>query len=82
MIKKALLVSLLATSALAAGALAGQIRVGQWWPVFLIPFAIIGTLLAWRVWHALPAATRKYIDEIEGKHGWAALPEAEVSEHS
>ncbi len=54
----------------------------QWWPVFLIPFALIGALLAWRVWHALPAATRKYIDEIEGKHGRAALAEAEVSEHS
>lgn len=37
----------------------------QWWPVFLIPFATIGGLIAWRVWHALPAATRKYIDEVE-----------------
>jgi len=31
----------------------------RWWPPFLIPFAIIGTLLAIRIWHALPDAARK-----------------------
>ncbi len=41
----------------------------QWWPVFLIPFALIGGFIAWQVWHALPAATRKFIDEVERKGG-------------
>jgi OPA family glycerol-3-phosphate transporter-like MFS transporter len=38
-----------------------------WWPLFLIPFALLGTWFAFRMWHALPAATRKYIDEVEQK---------------
>jgi OPA family glycerol-3-phosphate transporter-like MFS transporter len=29
------------------------------WPIFLIPFSVIGTLLAIRIWHAIPAAARK-----------------------
>jgi len=36
-----------------------------WWPVFLIPFAIIGGLIALWIWHELPVATRKYIAEVE-----------------
>ncbi len=48
----------------------------QWWPVFLMPFALIGTLIAWRVWHALPAATRKYIDEVERAGDPALLRDA------
>src|SRR4051812_20079771 len=39
----------------------------QWWPIFLMPFAFIGGLVAWRIWHELPAATRKYIDDVERK---------------
>jgi OPA family glycerol-3-phosphate transporter-like MFS transporter len=39
----------------------------QWWPVFLIPFALIGGIIAWRIWHELPTATRKYIAEHETK---------------
>jgi OPA family glycerol-3-phosphate transporter-like MFS transporter len=39
----------------------------QWWPVFFIPFAIIGLLLALKIWHELPAATRKYLAEVEQK---------------
>jgi MFS transporter, OPA family, glycerol-3-phosphate transporter len=39
----------------------------QWLPVFVIPFAIIGTFIAIKIWHDLPAATRKYIDEVEQK---------------
>jgi OPA family glycerol-3-phosphate transporter-like MFS transporter len=39
----------------------------RWWPVFLMPFALAGALIAWRMWHDLPAATRKYIDEVEKK---------------
>ena len=39
----------------------------HWLPVFVIPFAIIGTLIAIKIWHDLPAATRKYIAEVEKK---------------
>lgn len=41
----------------------------QWWPVFLMPFALAGSLIAWRIWHALPAATRRYIEEVEKEGG-------------
>ncbi len=39
----------------------------QWWPVFLMPFALAGGIVAWRLWNELPAATRKYIAEHETK---------------
>ena len=39
----------------------------RWWPMFLIPFALIGGIIAYRIWNELPAATRKYIDEHEKK---------------
>jgi OPA family glycerol-3-phosphate transporter-like MFS transporter len=39
----------------------------QWWPIFLMPFALAGGIIAWRIWHELPVATRKYIAEHEGK---------------
>lgn len=29
------------------------------WPIFLLPFAVIGTLLAIRIWHAIPEAARR-----------------------
>jgi OPA family glycerol-3-phosphate transporter-like MFS transporter len=48
----------------------------RWWPLFLMPFALLGGLLALRIWHQLPAATRKYIDEVEQK----ALPDATSAE--
>jgi hypothetical protein len=35
--------------------------------VFLMPFALVGGVIAWRIWHELPAATRKYIEEHERK---------------
>jgi len=38
-----------------------------WMPIFVIPFAVIGTFIAVKIWHDLPAATRKYIDEVEQK---------------
>lgn len=43
------------------GASLGYITVKswRWWPPFLIPFAIIGTILAIRIWHAMPEASRK-----------------------
>jgi len=39
----------------------------QWWPIFLMPFAFLGALVAWRIWHELPAATRHYIETVERK---------------
>jgi len=39
----------------------------QWLPLFVMPFAVIGTLIAIKIWHDLPAATRKYIAEVEQK---------------
>ncbi len=38
-----------------------------WWPIFLMPFALLGGFMAWQIWHELPAATRKYIAEVERK---------------
>ena len=39
----------------------------HWWPLFVMPFAVVGTLVAIKIWHELPAATRKYIAEVEQK---------------
>ncbi len=39
----------------------------QWWPVFLMPFALVGGIIAWRIWNELPTATRQYIAEHEQK---------------
>jgi OPA family glycerol-3-phosphate transporter-like MFS transporter len=36
-----------------------------WWPVFLMPFAVLGTILAISMWNALPSATRKFIAQYE-----------------
>ena len=30
-----------------------------------MPFALIGGGIALKIWHELPSATRKYIDEVE-----------------
>jgi MFS transporter, OPA family, glycerol-3-phosphate transporter len=38
-------------------------RSWYWWPVFLMPFALLGMIIAWIIWHELPAATRKYNEE-------------------
>jgi len=38
-----------------------------WWPMFLMPFALFGGILALKIWNELPAATRKYIAEVEQK---------------
>ena len=38
-----------------------------WLPVFVMPFAVIGLLISIKIWHELPAATRKYIVEVEQK---------------
>jgi len=39
----------------------------RWWPVFIVPFALIGGGIAVWIWHELPAATRRYIVEVEQK---------------
>jgi len=39
----------------------------HWLPIFVIPFAVIGLLISMKIWHELPAATRKYIAEVEQK---------------
>jgi MFS transporter, OPA family, glycerol-3-phosphate transporter len=39
----------------------------RWWPIFLVPFALLGTFVAWKIWHELPEATRHYLRRNEGK---------------
>jgi MFS transporter, OPA family, glycerol-3-phosphate transporter len=39
----------------------------HWWPIFLMPFTLLGMYLAIRIWHELPEATKKYIVEVEHK---------------
>lgn len=34
-------------------------------PVFIIPFAMLGMLIATRMWHSLPSATKKYLRQVE-----------------
>jgi OPA family glycerol-3-phosphate transporter-like MFS transporter len=53
----------------------------QYWPMFLFPFTILGLFVAWKLWHALPDATRKYLKDVENievgskaKGGSAASP--------
>jgi OPA family glycerol-3-phosphate transporter-like MFS transporter len=37
----------------------------QYWPLFLIPFAVLGLYLSISMWHELPEATKKYILKME-----------------
>lgn len=45
----------------------GYLSARDWhyWPLFLIPFAMVGLFLSLRMWNALPKATQKYIDNME-----------------
>lgn len=36
-----------------------------YWPLFLIPFAVMGLFLSIRMWNEIPKATKKYIEEVE-----------------
>jgi OPA family glycerol-3-phosphate transporter-like MFS transporter len=36
-----------------------------YWPMFLLPWAVLGTLLAMRIWHSLPEATKRYLKTVE-----------------
>jgi OPA family glycerol-3-phosphate transporter-like MFS transporter len=35
------------------------------WPMFLLPFAVLGLFFAWRLRNELPEATRKYLSDVE-----------------
>ncbi len=59
--------------AVSLGYLTGQSWL--WWPIFLMPFALLGGFLALKIWHELPAATRKYIAEVEEKAEIELIPE-------
>lgn len=37
----------------------------SYWPMFLFPFAVMGTFFAWRIWHQLPEATKRYLKTVE-----------------
>jgi OPA family glycerol-3-phosphate transporter-like MFS transporter len=37
------------------------------WPLFFIPFALLGFGISLRIWRALPPATQRYLDEVELK---------------
>ncbi len=47
----------------------GFTRSWQWWPILIIPFTILGGVIAIWIWNELPAATKKYIAENEKKQG-------------
>ncbi len=37
----------------------------QFWPIFLVPFTLVGLVLALRIWWAIPAATKQYLAQVE-----------------
>lgn len=37
----------------------------SYWPLFLIPFTVLGFFLSLKIWWAIPEATKKYLVEIE-----------------
>ncbi len=43
----------------------GVTRDWHWWPLFMVPFAIIGLVTAIKLWHQLPEAARKYLARAE-----------------
>ncbi len=38
-----------------------------YWPMFLFPFTIVGLIFAIKMWSMLPAATKRYLEQVEGK---------------
>ncbi len=52
----------------------GLARNWHWWPLFMVPFAILGLAVAIKIWHDLPDATRKYLKEVEQKRLDATEP--------
>ena len=51
----------------------GITRDWHWWPVFMIPFAIIGLTIAIKLWHDLPEATKRYNQSVKDKAASSAL---------
>ncbi|MDZ4661167.1 MAG: MFS transporter [Pseudomonadota bacterium] len=49
----------------------------QFWPVFLIPFTVMGLVLSVRFWKNLPEATKSYLINVE-KRNLSFLTEAET----
>ena len=45
----------------------GLTRDWHWWPLFMVPFAILGMAIAMKLWHDLPEATRRYNRSLEDK---------------
>ena len=45
----------------------GLTRDWHWWPLFMVPFAILGLGIAMKLWHDLPEATRRYNRSLEDK---------------
>lgn len=39
----------------------------SYWPLFLIPFTIVGFYFSLKMWNAIPAATKKYLADVEKK---------------
>lgn len=39
----------------------------KYWPMFLVPFTLLGLYFAYKMWFQLPSATRKYLEEVEKK---------------
>lgn len=66
----------------------GYLVVGKdwvFWPIFLIPFPLLGLALAWRMWNEIPEATRKYLLTVEkvtlvvrGKKGRTSVQQIEI----
>jgi OPA family glycerol-3-phosphate transporter-like MFS transporter len=46
-----------------------------WWPIFLMPFALLGGGIAILIWHELPAPTKRYIVEVERRSKPEPSPE-------
>ncbi|HUC85259.1 MAG TPA: hypothetical protein VL970_08715, partial [Candidatus Acidoferrales bacterium] len=54
----------------------GFARNWQWLPVFVIPFALLGLVIALRIWHNLPEATRRFNAQQAAKSsGVAGVPD-------
>ncbi len=45
----------------------GITRDWHWWPLFMIPFALLGLGIAIKLWHNLPEATRRYNESAKEK---------------
>ena len=56
----------------------------SYWPMFLLPFTVLGLVFAIKMWNVLPAATKRYLAEVEkkklgGKHAKHAKHAKHVS---